>query len=179
MERPKEKPGGARADEELVRAFQAGSEEAFQSLFRKYGDRAFFFALGLTRSEPLAEEAVQEAFLSFLRGLDRFRPGREGSFRAWLFKAVRSRALDALEREGRLSPLPDEDPAFFEDGRAGPGALEAEEKARILGAALASLSREQREAVVLKVFEEMTFREIGEVTWVSSNTAASRYRYGM
>ncbi len=179
MERPRKTPGGARPDEELVRAFQAGSEEAFQALFERYGDRAYFFALGLTRSEPLAEEAVQEAFLSFLRGLDRFRPGGAGSFRAWLFRAVRSRALDALAREGRLAPLSGEDPPLFEEGRAGPGALEAKEKARILGGALASLPRAQREAVVLKVFEGMTFREIGEVTGVSPNTASSRYRYGI
>ncbi len=180
MERPKETPEGGPSDEDLVRAFQAGSEGAFQALFERYGDRAFFFALGLTRSDPLAEEAVQDAFFAFLKGLDRFRPGGKGSFRSWLFKAVRSRALDLLRKEGRLVPLQEGgDPALFEDGRDGPGVFERRERTLLLGRALASLPREQREAVVLKVFEGMSFKEIGGITGVSPNTASSRYRYGI
>ena len=180
MERPQETPKGALSDEDLVRAFQAGKEEAFHALFERYGGRAYFYALGLTRSEPLAEEAVQEAFLSFLDGLDRFRAGGPGSFRAWLFKAVRSRALDGMRKERRSEPFPGGDPPpLFEEDRAGPGLFEEKEKARLLGKALASLPGEQREAVALKVFEGMSFREIGAVTGVSPNTAASRYRYGI
>ncbi len=180
MESFRKNPGGSPADEDLVRAFQAGSEEAFHVLFDRYGDRAFFYALGVTRSETLAEEAVQEAFFSFLKGLERFRPGGEGSFRAWLFRAVRSRALDLLRKEGRLAPLPEGDgPPLFEEGGTGPGAFEAGEVSRVLGRALAALPREQRETVTLKVFEDMTFREIAGITGVSPNTAASRYRYGI
>ncbi len=123
-------------------------------------------ALGLSHGE--AEDVLQETFVALLE-----RGARPGNPAHYCVRAFRNRALNCrrslwrrLRREWEsirwFEPLPGENPL---------------EKAAM--AALADLPMEQREVVVLKVWHECTFEEIGGLTRSSPNTAAGRYRYGL
>ena len=132
------------SDDALVRAFLSGEKEAFRPLYARYRDRAFFFALSLTFDEHLAEEAVQEAFLAFLRKGRDFVPG--GSFRGYLFAAVRSRAIDFL-RKAKRDPvlLNGREPSLFEStgrDRTGLNGIDedGDDRGRAVTRALAALS---------------------------------------
>ncbi len=164
------------SDNALIRAFKRGDSRAFRVLYTRYKDRAFFYALALTGDRHAAEEVMQEAFLAFLRNLRSFEA--KAGFRGYLFTAIRTRAIDA-ERRGRVrrEVLETDRLELFESSGTG----DAENRARELGAdvskALLALPRKQREVVLLKVFDDMTFREIAGLIGKSENTVASRYRY--
>jgi len=111
----------------------------------------------------LADDLVQEVFLAAMSSGSRIdRP------RAYLFQAARN----ALARQRRRTPMTKEVTPVLEPES---GADEAEAVNR----ALARLPVEQREVVVLRVWYDMSFRQIGEALSISTDTAASRWRYGI
>jgi len=164
-------------DNELISSNRLGKKEAFQLLYSRYKDSAFFYALNLVHDEHRAEEAVQDAFMALLKKGKSFTA--LGAFRSYLFSAVRSRAIDALRKVGtRREVFKSSTLDLFEKEEQDGDKPLAPESAGMVSEALLTLPAEQREAVVLKIYNSMTFNEIAELTGVSSNTVASRYRYG-
>jgi RNA polymerase sigma-70 factor (ECF subfamily) len=137
-------------------------EEAYD----RYASRLYHHALALTRRGADAEDAVQAAFVKVASRL-RARAAIE-DMETYLHAAVRGEALRIVGRRGPSNPgtplVAPVNGASLEDAEA-------------VAAALAALPPEQREVVVLHVYEEMTFRRIGEVLGIPLDTAASRYRY--
>jgi RNA polymerase sigma-70 factor (ECF subfamily) len=86
--------------EALVAATAAGREEGLAGLYDLFGRRAYAVALRVLRDETLAEDAVQEAFLTVWRSAADYRPER-GSPSAWVFTIVHRRAVDLVRREQR------------------------------------------------------------------------------
>ena len=150
----------------------ARSEDDWQTCFRQLGPALLLFARRWTNSRADAEDVVQEAFVRFWR--------RQHSLenRALLYATVRSTALDRLRRDQRrarreaLAALDGAD--HFE-----PEFSPEDEGQQLLAAAVERLPNEQREVVVLKIWNELTFAEIAGVLQISQNTAASRYRYAL
>lgn len=103
---------------ELLTALQAGDQEAWRRCLQDNLPALIGYATRMTGDRASGEEAVQEALVTVYRGLATF----EGrcSVRSWMFRAVRSRALDELRRRGRVVLADDSDPldgAFDERGR--------------------------------------------------------------
>lgn len=130
-----------------------------------------------TRSLADAEDVVQDAFVRFWRH-QRHLPGDP---QALLVTSVRRSALDLARREARR--LAREERA--DGGRETPDAWLAplpgddDERRREIEAALRHLPAEQREVLILKVWQELTFEQIGATLNLSPHTAASRYRYAL
>ena len=136
----------------------------WQTTFDRESPALFHDLLSKGCPPDLAEDVIQEVFLSAMSA------GAEPEhLRAYLFSAAR-RAL-ALWRH-RMLPAAELPETFVEPEERG-GDPEA------IHAALARLPVEQREVVVLHVWHEMSFREIGQVLEISPDTAASRWRYGI
>ena len=135
---------------------------------------AYRFAWSVTKDESLAQEVVQELFLKLARNVDAVANAQ--SERAVIFTMVRNLALDALRRRAReekaLSHWEEQVPAWFEPSH------DAETHQQLV-TALGALPEEQRSVVHLHVWEEMTFREIGELLALPTQTIASRYRYAL
>src|SRR6266705_5977032 len=83
---------------QLVRRIEGGDEEAFRSLFASYAPFAMALAVRVVRQTQLAEEIVQEVFLTLWRNPGVF-DERRGSVRAWLMTMVHHRAVDVVRRE--------------------------------------------------------------------------------
>jgi RNA polymerase sigma-70 factor, ECF subfamily len=123
-------------------------------------------ALGLSHGE--AEDVVQEAFIALLR-IERTPDCPE----AYLYRTVRNRALNYKRGFWRRVTRELESSRWFERDP------EETERERLAMKCLAQLPPEQREVIVLKIWSEQTFEEIGALLAISPNTAAGRYRYGM
>jgi RNA polymerase sigma-70 factor (ECF subfamily) len=136
------------------------------ALYDRAGPRLYRHALAWTRCAATAEDAVQAAFAGLLA-----RGGKDDieAVERYLHVAVRRRARDLARRAQRHGELPDS-PLVAPDP-ADPGAAEEVDQA------LRSLPPEQREVVLLHVFDGLTFARIGSLCGISPNTAASRYRY--
>lgn len=161
---------------------QRYASDDWRACFAEFGPRLLLFARQIAPCIADAEDAVQEGFVRFWRkgGL------RASENQGLLFAAVRSAALDHLRRESRRRKR--EQTAFDENFLPGvemphEPSLSARDDPQAdafeLERAIQDLPVEQREVLVLKVWGELTYEEIGVALSIPANTAASRYRYAL
>lgn len=145
------------------------NHDALAELYDLHAARLYRYALMLLADSSAAEDALQEAFCHVARAAAR---DSELLSVAYLTTVVRNECFSALRQRRRqpAAPSPLLEPAAPDS---------SEEERLLLEGALRTLSPEQREVVYLKVFEGLTFQEIGARCDVSLNTAASRYRYAL
>ena len=139
-----------------------------EDAYDRFAGAIYGHALALTGHRADAEDAVQNVFVKLAR-----RPrslASIGDLEAYLHVAVRHEALRILKRRPR--PAAEAGLALL----AARNGLPGDEVARV-NAALRELPAEQREVVILHLYDGLTFRRIGEILEVSPDTAASRYRY--
>ena len=130
----------------------------------------YSLALSVTRRPDAAEDAVHEAFARLMRRGET----PSGDLEAYLFTAVRNAAIDQRRRHRSGAEL---DASLFEDAASNPSAqLAADEQQQALQRALNTLPDAQREAVVMRVYGDLSFRQIAEVTSEPLTTIASRYQ---
>jgi RNA polymerase sigma-70 factor, ECF subfamily len=157
----------------VVRA-QAGDEAAFAELIERYSPRLRYFLRKVLASADGAEDALQEVWLDVLRHLPRLADPQ--ALRAWLYRIARDRAFGRLRKSRRREVPLDEmqvaDPATAEEND-----FTAEDAARI-HAGLDELPAEQREVLVLRFLEEMSYEEIARVVGCQVGTVRSRIHYG-
>jgi len=142
-----------------------------------HGPKLLLCARQWTRSLADAEDVLQEAFIRYWRH-QRQLPGDP---RALLITSIRRAAFDHARREGRRTVREEKaaDDWAGLDVVFAPQQGDDGERRREIETALQSLPVEQREVLVLKIWQELTFEQIGELLTISPNTAASRYRYAL
>jgi RNA polymerase sigma-70 factor, ECF subfamily len=161
----------------VARCLQAGQDkdEAFAALYERHSARVFGFLLRLTHSRSAAEDALQETFLRVYRSLDRFDQRRE--LGAWLLQIARYVAIDAFRVERKVKRLEERRASELSGAPSTQGVCEAAEGAErreVVEAALELLSPEDRSLLLLRHYNDLTFRQIGEVVDCSSRTAQNR-----
>lgn len=134
-----------------------------QRFYEENRQGLYTYALSLTGNRAAAEDAVQNAILRLLR-----RPWLPRELRPYAYRCVRNAAIDDWRRR---QPQPTD--TIFATDVSDPTLSEH------LGALLAQLSVDEREVIVLKVYDDLTFREIAAVKRCSLNTVASQYRRGL
>jgi RNA polymerase sigma-70 factor (ECF subfamily) len=140
-----------------------------EGIYRQHRQGLYSLALSITRQPALAEDAVQEAFARL------WRRGREpaGDPVAYVFASVRNASLDTARKAGAAGPHP----ASLYNGRAPDPAATVidDESADRLRRAVDDLPDAQRQAVVMKVYAGLTFRQIAEASGEPLSTVSSRY----
>jgi RNA polymerase sigma-70 factor, ECF subfamily len=169
------------ADEELMYRVHAGEIGAFEVIFDRHMAVAYSLAHRVCGRPAMAEDAVQEAFVSLWRARDRYDPAR-GSVRAWVLSAVRNRALDALRRERAKAGRDVSDDASA-DRVPSPDRTEVEaerrEQGRRISDALNRLPSEQRQVIELAYFGGLTHTEIARKLSLPAGTVKGRMRLGL
>jgi RNA polymerase sigma-70 factor (ECF subfamily) len=168
-------------DRDLLQRIGRGDDEAFRQLFRRYAAHANALALRVLRQPFLAEDAVQDAFVSIWRNAAAFDPGR-GSVRAWLMGMVHNRAVDLVRREGsqrRRAELtvPEDavpDPADHVVQDLGL----AEERVKVRQA-LDGLPEDQRRVLELMYFDGLSQSRVAQRLSIPLGTVKSRALLGM
>jgi len=160
--------GLGRLAKDIKREVRAVLEAAYD----RYGGKLFQYALMVLANREGAEDAVQQVF-GQMTAMGK-RVLEIEAMERYLRRAVRNECYKVLKKGQKAEPMSDGALLVIEDTREG----EAEEQAQI-EEILRQLPAEQREVVHLKLYEGRSFREMGEMTGVSMNTAASRYRYAM
>lgn len=152
-------------DHALIDRVGRGDHTAFRALVRRYQGPLYSFVLRMVRRPQVAEELVQETFVRAFRAAPRYEP--TASVSTWLFHIAARLAMNEAARAHHVhevaidaSDTPAEAPGPLE-------ALERKELSRTVEEALAQLPPQQRAAVVLARFEEMRYREIGDVLGIS------------
>src|SRR5438132_1458848 len=156
----------------VVRA-QAGDEAAFRELVERFSPRLRYFLRKLLAPADDAEDALQDVWLDVFRGLARLKDPQ--ALLAWLYRIARDRAYARLRKARRLElPL---DEAQLEESAAENDEEFSAEDAASVHAALDELPAQQREVLVLRFLEEMSYEEIARVVGCQVGTVRSRIHY--
>jgi RNA polymerase sigma-70 factor (ECF subfamily) len=158
------------ADEELVHLIAQGDEQALSELYDRYSRPVYATGIRSLGDAHLAEELVQDAFMSVWQGAATFDPSR-ASFATWLYRVTRNRVVDLARRRRARPQSAGENPL-----RALSGGPEPEESVDgwDVAHALSRIPEEHREVLTLAYFEGLSQREISRRTGIPLGTIKSR-----
>jgi RNA polymerase sigma-70 factor, ECF subfamily len=169
------------ADEDLMQLVHDGEIRAFEVIFDRHSGVAFSLAYRMCGRRAMAEDIVQEAFLSLWRTGARYDRAR-GSVRSWVLSAVHNRAVDAFRREvvrdrqavsdeGLAERLPAAEQTDLE--------VERRDDASQVRKALSELPADQRQVIELAYFGGFSHSQIAEVLHLPPGTVKGRMRLGL
>jgi RNA polymerase sigma-70 factor (ECF subfamily) len=158
-----------------------GNARAFEAIFDRHSTVAFSLAYRMCGRSAMAEDIVQEAFLSLWRSGARYDRER-GSVRSWVLRAVHNRAIDAFRREA-VRPTVDVEHDDLAERLASSERtehqVEKRDEARRIRSALGDLPDEQRHVIELAYYGGFTHSQIAEMLQLPAGTVKGRMRLGL
>jgi len=174
-------------DEDLVKAFQKGNEQAFQYLLARHEKPVYNFLFKYLGNKEAAEEAFQEVFLRVIRFIGDYKP--TAKFTTWLYTIARNYSIDYSRKEKfrRHQSLDDRDSEEYSSlhDQVASNETGADEVASanqlesLLQNVLDGLNPEQKEVFLMRETQGLQFDEIAKITGASVNTVKSRMRYAV
>ncbi len=147
-------------------------------LVHRHHAGAFRVALGILRDEDSASDVAQDAFLKAFKALRSFRG--DSSFKTWLLTITSNEAKGVLRRRGRRRETALDGVEPVASGEASPEEqLQTKEETERIRILLEELPEKQRQAVTLRIFEGMSFREVGAMIGSSEGAARVNYHHGI
>lgn len=175
----------AMTDHALVLLYEQGKDSAFDVLLSRYQDYVFSYITFLVKRTDAAEDLLQETFIKAVQAIRHHKYQNTGKFSAWLVRIAHNVVVDYLRTsEQTLCSLKDEFPQdVLNCVRLSEKSREAEmvegQYALTLHDMLNYLPDVQREVVIMRFFDDLSFKEIAQKTGVSINTSLGRMRYAL
>lgn len=175
----------ALTDEQLVRAYAKGNNEAFDTLLRRHQDRIFSYILRIIKNEDIANDIFQEAFVKAIQTIRLGRYTENGKFPAWISRIAHNLIIDYYRQEKsenlQSADLTDVDilnrkelcEDTIEDIMI---SNQIRDDVKYL---IEELPELQKEVLMMRYYQNLSFKEIAEITGVSINTALGRMRYAI
>ncbi len=171
-------------ESELVSAYIRGDENAFATLVKRYKSKVYTTIYLVVKDQYVAEDLMQDTFIKAIKTLRNGKYNEEGKFLPWILRIAHNLAIDYFRRARRYPSV------VFEDGNSVFNSLsfaessietkqikkESHDHLRDL---IKRLPDQQREVLIMRHYEDMSFQEIADATGVSINTALGRMRYAL
>ncbi len=171
------------SDAELIHAYTHGHEQALEVLINRYKDKVYTSVFMLVKDKYLAEDIFQDAFLKIVKTIKDGRYAEQGKFLPWAIRVAHNLCMDYFRRSRQQMPvtLPDgqDISVLFGAGDMASDGIERREVHGSVRKLVEELPDEQREVIVLRIYADLSFKEISELTGVSINTALGRMRYAL
>ncbi|MCQ2317608.1 MAG: sigma-70 family RNA polymerase sigma factor [Bacteroidales bacterium] len=172
-------------DKELVMRYQNGDVASFKLLVDKYQDKVFSYIMMLVRDRQLADDIFQDTFLKIIRTIKAGAYNEEGKFIQFAMRIAHNLIIDYFRKSKRLPMVDPTKDDYDLIGNARVTDLSVEERMVTeqiysdLRAMIGFLPDEQREVLQMRIYADMSFKEIADATNVSINTALGRMRYAI
>ncbi len=173
------------SDKELVESYLNGNQSSFEVLLNRHQSRVFAYIHMLVKDRQLADDIFQDTFIKVIRTLKGGTYSEEGKFIQWVMRIAHNLIIDHFRKSKRL-PLVDNGPDDYRTADLlGLSDKNVEEQIitdqihEDIRKMIDFLPSEQREVLYLRLYSEMSFKEIAEMTNVSINTALGRMRYAL
>lgn len=175
-----------KTDTDCIKAYLAGDSNALEPLVEKYKRPLYSFILKMTEGREDAEEIFQETWFRALKNIHKF---KYKNFLNWLFRIAHNLVIDRARRNKKNVSMQtriggaDSD-STLEDHLAAPGISPAEEAGgtglgRQIDQAVETLSPEQKEVFMLRMYGNVSFKEIAKIQKCSINTCLARMQYAL
>ena len=172
------------ADSILVQNYISGDEKSLEILINKHNQRLTSFIYSKIQDRAITEDIFQDTFIKVIKTLKRGAYNEEGKFLPWVMRIAHNLIIDHFRRNKRMPKFQGSDD-FNIFSVLGDDKLDAERqiiKDQIdndLGLLIEELPDDQKEVLVIRIYKDMSFKEISENTGVSINTALGRMRYAL
>ncbi len=163
-------------DGELVERFRAGDRSAFDTLVRRHQKGVWRVVRRYIKRDADAADITQQVFVRAFKGLATFRGA--ASARSWLYRIAINCSLSWIRDHRREWPAEIDDDALSAAAEA-PGRIESDQESKRLRAAIEELPPKQRMVLELRVFDDLSFKEVAELANCSENTAKVSYHYAV
>lgn len=168
----------------LVQNYMNGDEKSLEILINKHNQRLTSFIYSKVLDRAITEDIFQDTFIKVIRTLKRGAYNEEGKFLPWVMRIAHNLIIDHFRRNKRM-PKFEGTENFNIFSVLGDDKLDAERqliKEQIdsdLGFLIEELPDDQKEVLIMRIYKDMSFKEISENTGVSINTALGRMRYAL
>ncbi|HHG84744.1 MAG TPA: sigma-70 family RNA polymerase sigma factor [Bacteroidetes bacterium] len=172
-------------DQELVKAYVNGNEDAFAELMHRHQNRIFTTIFFIVKDRALAEDIFQESMIKIIRLINADKYDEKGKFVSWAVRIARNLAIDYYRKDRRSPQLVrenDEYDIFNSIGKIEDNIEEKiikEENARYIRDLITRIPEKQREVLIMRHYAGLSFKEIADVQGVNINTALGRMRYAL
>ncbi len=172
------------SDQELVRRFIAGNHASLEALIKKHERKIFSYILIIIKNKHLAEDIFQDTFIKVINTLRSGAYNEEGKFLPWVMRIAHNLVIDYFRKSKRM-PLHEnsEEYDIFETLNMFENTVEDKMVVDQIHSDVRSLieylPEEQRNVLLMRHYQNMSFKDIAEQTDVSINTALGRMRYAL
>ncbi len=171
-------------DSILVSAYIQGAESALESLIEKHKHRVYNFINSKVNDRDIAEDLFQDTFIKVIKTLKNNQYNEEGKFLPWIMRIAHNLVIDYFRKSNRIPTVKNTDEfdifQFLDDGAANAEkVLVQDQVTKDLQRLVQELPEDQKEVLVMRLYKDMSFKEIAENTNVSINTALGRMRYAI
>jgi len=172
------------SDEQLVTSYIGGSELALEELVSRYQQKVFSYIIMVVRSKELAEDLFQDTFIKVINTLRSGNYREEGKFSQWIMRIARNLIIDYFRKNQKMPFVENNSDGDIFDGFSEPSmsieqAIITKQIHETLRCLVTLLPKEQREVLTMRLYQDMSFKEIAAQTNVSINTALGRMRYAI
>ncbi|MDT7831959.1 sigma-70 family RNA polymerase sigma factor [Flavobacteriaceae bacterium S356] len=171
-------------DGTLVSEYINGSEHALEVLIKRHQQRLYSFIYSKVQDRDITEDIFQDTFIKVIRTLKKGNYNEEGKFLPWVMRISQNLIIDHFRKSNRMPSFKNTD-EFDIFSVLSDGNLNAEKKlikeqiysdVKLL---VEELPEDQKEVLIMRMYKDMSFKEISENTGVSINTALGRMRYAL
>ncbi|WP_222984071.1 sigma-70 family RNA polymerase sigma factor [Flagellimonas meishanensis] len=171
-------------DSILVKNYIAGDEKALEALINRHNQRISSFIYSKVLDRDVAEDIFQDTFIKVIKTLKRGAYSEEGKFLPWVMRIAHNLIIDHFRKNKRMPKFEGSDDfnifSVIKDEK-----LNAEKQLiqdqieSDLTLLIEELPEDQKEVLIMRIYKDMSFKEISENTGVSINTALGRMRYAL
>ncbi|PQJ72462.1 RNA polymerase subunit sigma-24 [Polaribacter butkevichii] len=171
-------------DSTLVSNYILGKEAALEVLIKRHQQRLFSFIYSKVQDRDITEDVFQDTFIKVIRTLKKGNYNEEGKFLPWVMRIAHNLVIDHFRKTNRMPSFKNTD-EFDIFSILGDGNLNAEKQIiqeqihADVRELVNELPEEQKEVLIMRMYKDMSFKEISENTGVSINTALGRMRYAL
>ena len=172
-------------DDMLVARYSEGDNKAFDELLARYQSKLFNYIYFIVRSQELAEDIFQETFVKAITTIQQGRYTASGKFGAWLTRIAHNMIIDGFRQERNENTISNDETEvdLFNDADLCDDNIETqmvnEQTLADVRRLVDALPDNQREVVYMRFYQDLSFKEIADITGVSINTALGRMRYAL
>ncbi|XOV68429.1 MAG: RNA polymerase sigma factor [Fluviicola sp.] len=175
-------------DRVLVSAYINGDEQAFETLLMRHKDKIYRFIAMKVRDNALAEDIFQDAFIKIVNTLKAGNYNEEGKFLPWAMRIAHNLVIDHFRKANKVKMISesssqrDDFNIFHTIQQEDENAIELLTREELEGQMVGlidHLPESQRDILIMRIFKEMSFKDIAELEDISINTALGRMRYAL
>jgi len=171
-------------EQELIQAYIKGNENAIEQLILRHKNRVYSYIYYKVKDEELAEDIFQDTFIKAINTIKKGNYNDEGKFLPWVLRIAHNLIIDFFRKNARMPMVKGSEDFDIFDVLTSPDknveqSIETTQLYKHLKTLIKHLPNDQKEVIMMRLYFDMSFKEIADMTNVSINTALGKIRYAL